>query len=456
MRSAIGLGLLGGAAALSNEKMHVVAQKPLMAESCPSDASLYNGKCMPAIYGSTTPELVPFQSNTTESSYLAPLAYTLEESRAKASEQKDFPWTFWPECFANENTSEPFCLFSDQDFANGRGIFVVTTKPLAYAMRYKDAFTKPETALDRSNKYDNPSFYQHDFPGKGRGLVANKTLHPGDQIFASTPILITDPDLHELSERERLALLHRGIETLPAATQTLFWSLMGRSGGDDDEVDDRITTNNFELDIDDVSQSGLFPEIAMMNHDCRPNAAYFFDEQTMTHFVHATRPIHPGEEITITYINGEAYRHSRIKDLLKNWGFQCACSACTAHPALVTESDARMTQIATIMDVLNDYTDKSHATPEMAELLISLYKQERLEASLGTAYQYAAEVYSSYGMRWEAIKYAKLSVEMNMLDKGWADKEVATMHKMAAAPELSWSWKKRVAHSGCGCGGKGH
>ncbi|KAI0578982.1 protein containing SET domain protein [Pyrenophora tritici-repentis] len=419
MRSAIGLGLLGGATALSSDKVHVVAQKPLMADSCPLDSSLYNGKCMPAIYGSVTPDLVPFQSNATQSSRIAPLVYTVEESRKKASAEHDFPWTFWPECFANEDTPEPFCLFTDQNFANGRGIFIVTTQPLAYAMREKDAFTKPETALERSNKYENPPFYQHEFPGKGRGLVANKTLHPGDQLFASTPILITDPDLHQLAEPERLALFHRG------------------------------------LVIDDVSQSGLFPEIAMLNHDCRPNAAYFFDEKTMTHFVHATRTIYPGEEITITYINNESLRDNRVKGLHKNWGFKCACSACTAHSALVAESDARVTQIATLMEVLNDYTEKSNASPEVGELIISLYKQERLDANLGVAYQYAAEVYSSFGMGWEAIKYAKLSVEMSMLDKGWHDTDVVSMQKMAAAPELSWSWKKRVGQKGCGCG-RGH
>ncbi|CAA9966260.1 protein containing SET domain protein [Pyrenophora teres f. maculata] len=456
MKSAIRLGLLGGAAAFSSDKIHVVAQKPLMADSCPLDASLYNGKCMPSIYGSVTPDVILFESNTTQSSHLAPLVYSLEESRKKASEQKDFPWTFWPECFANEDTPEPFCLFSDQKFANGRGIFVVTTQPLAYAMRQKDAFTKPETALERSNKFQNPPFYQHEFPGKGRGLVANKTLHPGDQLFASTPILITDPDLYQLAEPERLALFHRGVATLPPATRKLFWKLMGRSGADDDQVDDRITTNNFEVIMDEVSQSALFPEIAMMNHDCRPNAAYFFDEQTMSHYVHATRTIYPGEEITITYINNESLRNNRINGLRKNWGFTCACSACTAHPALVAESDARMTQITTLMEALNDYSDTSYASPEVGELVVSLYKQERLDANLGTAYQYAAEVYSSFGMKWEAVKYAKLSVEMSILDKGWADKDVNTMRKMAAAPELSWSWRKRVGQkAGCGCG-KGH
>jgi hypothetical protein len=103
---------------------------------------------------------------------------------------------------------------------------------------------------------------------------------------------------------------------------------------------------------------------------------------------------------------------------------------------------------------LNDWTESSSATPATAELLINLYKQERLDASLATAYQHAAEVYSSFGMKWEAVRYARLSVEMSMLDKGWGDKDVAAMKKMIVEPEMSWSWGKRagVKSSGCGCG----
>ena len=57
-------------------------------------------------------------------------------------------------------------------------------------------------------------------------------------------------------------------------------------------------------------------------------------------------------------------------------------------------------------------------------------------------------------MKWEAVRYARLSVDMSMLDKGWGDKDVAEMKKMIAEPEKSWSWKKRVSvkSGGCGCG----
>ncbi|KAH7070129.1 hypothetical protein FB567DRAFT_564860 [Paraphoma chrysanthemicola] len=377
------------------------------------------------------------------------LALSSKDSRVTASRTPDFPWTFWPECFTNEKNEEPYCVFSHEGFASGRGIFILTQKEFAWAMLEKPAFTTP-SVLDNINKFDNPPFEQHDFPGKGRGLVANKTLHRGDQIFASTPILISDTDSWSLDNAERLALLYRGVETLPPKSQSRFWALMGHF--EDDPVDDRINTNNFDVTIDGISHSALFPEIAMLNHDCRPNAAYFWDEQMMTHYVHAIRDIQPGEEITITYIDNEKDRKTRMKRLQKSWGFKCSCSACTANPSLTAESDNRLYQITELARILDNWTPASKATPEVAELLISLYEQERLDASLATAYKYAAEVHSSFGKKWEAIKYARLSVELSMLDKGFRDGDVREMQKMATNPEMTWSWKKRVGSSGKGCG----
>jgi hypothetical protein len=446
MKSAIGLTFFGGALALSNEKFDFVAQNPLHA--CPWGSPLHNGECQLSTYESTA-STVTFQPNA--SSRISQFTQSLEESRATASQTKDFPWTFWPECFTIENITEPYCVFSDQTFASGRGIFIVTTQPFAYAMLEKPAFKDPRSIL-RANNYANPPFYQHEFPGKGRGLVANKTLQLGDQIFVSTPILITDPDIYHLADSDRLALLHRGVSTLPPVSQERFWELMAHFDGD--SVDDRITTNNFEVSIDGISQSALFPEIAMLNHDCRPNAAYFFDEKTMSHYIHAIRPIYPGEEITITYVNNELMREARMKRLEANWGFKCACSSCTAHPSIVHESDARLQQIFELQETLNDWTASSTATPAIAELLVTLHKQERLDASLATAYQHAAEVYSSFGMEWEAVKYASLSMEMSMLDKGFSDPDVRDMKKMAKQPEMTWSWNKRVGMKNgvCGCG----
>lgn len=439
MKGAVSFSLFSATLALNHDKLNQIPQQVLLQDACPSDSILRDGECHLAV---TAPSGVTFKTNITT---------TLAEARLTASQQPNFPWTFWPECFSNDKTSEAYCLFSDQSFANGRGIFIVTTEPLAYGMLQKQAFQNPKS-LHRSNQHANPPFEQHEFPGKGRGLIANKTLFRGDQIFASTPLLITDPDASKLDESERLELLYRGVESLPEASQKLFWGLLDHFKGD--PVDDRIDTNNFEVVVDDISQAALFPEIAMLNHDCRPNAAYFWDEETMTHYVHAMRTIQPGEEITISYIDSEKNRAHRLQRLEKNWGFKCSCSACTAHPSLTAESDARLHQITELVGKLNDWTPASSATPEMAEAVISMYDQERLWAYQATAYKHAAEAYSSFGNKFMAVKYARLSAEFSILDKGFSDGDVKEMRNMAKDPSMTWSWNKRVGLSkgGCGCG----
>lgn len=439
MKGAVSFGLFSGAVALNHDKLDYVPQQALLQDSCPSDSILRDGECHLA---ATAPSGVTFKSNITTS---------LEEARLTASKQANFPWTFWPECFSNENTTDAYCLFSDQTFANGRGIFIITTEPLAYGMLQKQAFRNPKS-LSRSNQHANPPFEQHEFPIKGRGLIANKTLFRGDQIFASTPLLLTDPDAYKLAEPERLDLLYRGVETLPEASRELFWELLGHFKGD--PVDGRINTNNFEVVVDDISQAALFPEIAMLNHDCRPNAAYFWDEETFTHYVHAMRTIQPGEEITISYIDSEKPRAHRMRRLERNWGFKCDCSACTAHPS--PHRRVRRTpqphHPARRPPQRLDALVARH--PEMAEALVSMYDQERLWAYLATAYKHAAEAYSSFGNKYMAVKYARLSAEFSILDKGFADRDVREMKNMAKDPEMSWSWNKRVGlkKGGCGCG----
>lgn len=437
MKSAVGLSLLSSVLASSPNIEHIPHQKQaILQDACPANSILHKGECQPTSF--------PLPSSTESVSFRENGTLSLEESRALADQATDFPWTFWPECYSSASTPEPVCVFSDQNFAGGRGIFIVATSKLAHQMLKKPAFADPN-ALSRINQHDNPPFVHHEFPGKGRGLVANKTLNRGDQIFASTPLLITNPVSYELTEAERLRLAHRGVDTLPTESKAKFWALLDHFKGD--PVDDRINTNAFEIEIDAVGQYGVLPEIAMLNHDCRPNAAYFWDEETLSHYVHATETILPGQEITITYINNERKREKRMTNLKTNWGFDCSCSSCSAHPFFAAESDARIDQIHDLLRDLDDWTPTSKATPEMAEILISLYTQERLHASMGVVYKHAAEAYSSFGEREMAIKYARWAVEFTILDKGFRDVDVREMQNMARDPSMTWSWNKRVGHA---------
>ncbi|EHK49401.1 hypothetical protein TRIATDRAFT_183670, partial [Trichoderma atroviride IMI 206040] len=345
------------------------------------------------------------------------------------------PWTSQSDC---RNNTETFCAFSSSSFAGGRGISILTTPGRIESLQQLAAFADAD-ALSGVNEQLSPAFEEKELPGRGRGLIANKTLHRGDRIFAHTPILMLDGEsFGDLEKEQWLELEHAAVNNLPLKTRTMFSALYGRPVTD--PVSDRIDTNAFVLELNEVTYYAVFPETARLNHDCRPNAAYFFDKQTLTHYVHAITDITPGTEITITYVDPHMPRQKRLKKLSSLWGFDCSCSLCSLHPELAHASDERLDQITTINDRLEDWES---APLQMAQTLISLYEQERLHAPAGSAYWYAALMSCTHGLYWETIRYAQLAIELGLLDYGFEDESFHRMRQLAKEPAEDECWLAR-------------
>ncbi|KAK6447065.1 hypothetical protein FP744_10003315 [Trichoderma asperellum] len=331
-----------------------------------------------------------------------------------------------------------FCVFSSYGFADGRGISILTTPDRVESLQQLPAFSDVD-ALSGINEQVSPPFEETELPGRGRGIIANKALHRGDRIFSHTPILMLDGEsFGDLEKKQWLELEHTAVSNLPPKTRKMFSALYGRPVAD--PVSDRIDTNAFELELDEVVFYAVFPEIARLNHDCRPNAAYFFDKQTLTHYVHAITDITPGTEITITYIDPHMPRQKRLKKLSSLWGFNCSCSLCSLHPELSRASDERLGQIERINDRLEDWET---APLEMAQTLISLYEQERLHAPRSSAYWYAALISCMRGLYWETIRYARVAIEFGLLDYGFRDESFQRMTQLAEEPARDACWLAR-------------
>jgi len=80
----------------------------------------------------------------------------------------------------------------------------------------------------------------------------------------------------------------------------------------------------------------------------------------------------------------------------------------------------------------------------MAELLISLYEQERLTALLNEAYSSAAMEYNGVGEPWLATKYARLALEYSIALLNENDTNIEEMRKIATDPWEHWSWMMRT------------
>lgn len=159
------------------------------------------------------------------------------------------------------NNAETFCVFSFNAFAGGRGISVLTTPNRIESLQKLPAFANAN-ALTDINERLSPPFEERELPERGRGLIANKTLHRGDRIFAHTPILMLDGEsFGDLERNEWLELEHAAVNSLPPKTKEMFSALYGRQVTD--PVSDRIDTNAFELELDDVTYYAVFPEISV-------------------------------------------------------------------------------------------------------------------------------------------------------------------------------------------------
>lgn len=168
------------------------------------------------------------------------------------------PWTLQNNC---RNNTETFCAFSSSSFAGGRGISILTTPDRAESLQQLPAFTDAG-ALSGINEQLSPAFEEKELPGRGRGLIANKTLHRGDRIFAHTPILMLDGEsFGDLEKEEWLELEHAAVNNLPLKTRTMFSALYGRPVTD--PVSDRIDTNAFVLQLNEVTYYAVFPETAV-------------------------------------------------------------------------------------------------------------------------------------------------------------------------------------------------
>ncbi|KAL0880318.1 hypothetical protein ABMA27_002770 [Loxostege sticticalis] len=91
--------------------------------------------------------------------------------------------------------------------------------------------------------------------------------------------------------------------------------------------------------------SGLYQVQSASNHSCAPNAESLFPYGNHRIQLKATKPIMPGDEICISYLDEcslQRSRHSRQKELAQNYLFVCWCEKCSAQatePDCTSEED---------------------------------------------------------------------------------------------------------------------
>ena len=352
------------------------------------------------------------------------------------------PWSYELVCTPHlPGINDSLCVYTDDTFAAGRGISIVTTPSLARQFTVLPAFLDESTHALHNINTPTSVYTTTSIPGKGIGMLATQPLAFGDRVTSYTPAFLAYLE-SELSTLDREVLWRIAIEQLPLQLRENFLSLATVYGDERVRVQDIVKANTFQVMVGDKNHLAVWPETSRLNHDCAPNSQYVIDTEMLTHTVRATRPVAIGEEMTISYTSPLEHTAARQQHLQQGFHFTCTCRRCTD-----SGSDATLDRIKTLESQLNDWSPTSSASSAslaVAEELLALYRQQGLEGFMDMAYGFAALAYSAVGDKEKALGYAEKAQEAIVMKDGVWTANWRVWEEFRGGVEGHWSWKRRA------------
>ncbi|KAK4209387.1 N-lysine methyltransferase SMYD2 [Rhypophila decipiens] len=350
-------------------------------------------------------------------------AVLLDDENAKHREWT--PWSFPPVCIPPEDESGDLstpgssagklCTYTVFTLRGGPGMSLVTTPEVASSIAAN--LQDPDIAmLERERGIPfAPSFQPlqlpyklRSIPGKGTGVVATAPISKGQVLMVETPILLELADLGPWNIRGIFELLQHAAVRLPKTDRGRMLNLT--RAGKAYIVQDVMKTNSFQVNVGGVHHSGLYPDIARINHACSPNCFTRYSPTTLAMEVVAYTDIQPGEELSVSYLPLNLHYRERQETLLQNWGFTCSCSLCN-NPAAAAGaegsgdrdavwaarkiSDRRRARIGDILENLGK-TAPGKLTVQAVQNAVAeiedVAERERLHSQVGDLYSMIADV----------------------------------------------------------------
>ncbi|KAI0100125.1 hypothetical protein GGR51DRAFT_533170 [Nemania sp. FL0031] len=329
-----------------------------------------------------------------------------------------------PEYCANET-----CVFSHAAL-NG-GVALITSPEHAHIIQ--------NYAIDDDAGAFPPPFHVEDIEGKGIGLRANRSIAKGEILMVRAATLVVQTEgIAELEDEVRDMMYDIAMARLPKSRRDGFMAQMGH------DVHDKIDTNCFQIFVHGAEEKGTshlacYPDVARLNHDCRPNVHYRITNTTITAL--AARDIRSGEELAVSYVDVFLPSRQR-KERIRGWGFECMCPLCQGPKNETTASDKRLRRIKQLKTDLNNFKEIKVTADTGAEYT-ALHQEEGLHAHLGSAYTRAALNFALFGEEERSREYALKAVEELDIEKGPDSSDAQAMRALAENPQAHWTWGKR-------------
>ncbi|KAF1941413.1 SET domain-containing protein [Clathrospora elynae] len=243
--------------------------------------------------------------------------------------------------------------------------------------------------------------------GKGLGVFAAYDLEIGDIVMRETPVIkiprptVVKKDPYPMSEVYRLVL--KEFEALSPDAQEAVLSLTYHTSATESETINELgvifRTNAYNTG----NNISLLPKMARINHSCRPNSDYYWNEKLNTQVVYASRKIKKGEELSVSYISLLLTHQERQKDL-DRYGFTCSCEACNQEREV--SDDRRIT----IRKAFTDFESQLSLEPLTSETA-KRQARNNAKASLQLAELVQEEglaIYYARAFRITAISHARV------------------------------------------------
>ena len=271
-------------------------------------------------------------------------------------------------------------------------------------------------------------------PGRGKGLIARFNIAKGTRILCEKP-LFTNRNLSPISLME--SSIATKLKSLSKSQQRQFLSLYNNFPGKQ-PFSGIMKTN--ALPCGPGSTIGaVYPTICLINHSCLPNAHNNWNDDTKCETIHANQYICAGEEITISYENGQPLDSRRTR--LKNaFGFECTCNLCSLSLPELQNSDKRRLKIQHLDDTIGDSHRVMTAPKDCladCHFLLQVLEEEYHESAgvlIARAYYDAFQISITHGDQARASIFADRAYKVRVTCEGEDSPATQEMKKLARNP----------------------
>lgn len=383
---------------------------------------------------------------------------TIYADNATASDPKVPPVEGW---WDSKICWDPYCIYTNRRLGKGRGIALVTT------LDEFQKFERLEDHLNRAeNKYfeDPAPFQETEVLDKGMGTTATKAIRRGKHLMSWSPVLVVHQEFFEdvVKKKERTRLLEAAVGFLPDATREKFNKQRARPGDPANlnprSIEEILRSHPFEINLgfgyrqEENSRHYVnYPEIALLQHDCRPNVATYIDESFAIHATVARR-VQVGDELTIAYVDPMLPREERSDWVKRHRGHgdkACSCNACSPPGGSeeLAKADKRLEDILAMRAELRNH-DSKKVDFDLIDKFVKLVQEDKLHAKLAEAYELAALNFNYLGDDKKAKKYADLAVQAGIVEGGVTSNDVVAMRIMASDIKGHYSYQYTLKRRG--------